>query len=78
MDTRRQPEDFDPFEPEPPAEAARLDAEAEAQFEAGEYVPHARMAEWLRASAQALKDGRSLPPEPPTEAQLARERTPIS
>ena len=74
VDTPQQPDDLDRFEPEDPEEAARLDAEAEAQFETGEYIPHERMAEWLRASMQAVKDGKPLPPEPPTEAELARER----
>ena len=72
--TRHRADDLDPFEPEDPAEAARLDAEAEAQVPTGEYVPHERMGPWILAFAQALREGKPLPPRPKTEAQLARER----
>jgi hypothetical protein len=51
-----------------------LDAKADAAFEAGEYVPHDRVAEWFRASIQAMKERRPVPVRPKTEAQLARER----
>jgi hypothetical protein len=75
MDTAKPPEqdDLDLYEPEGPEEAARLDAEAEAAFEAGQYVPHERVAPWLQASSQALNERKPLPPRPKTEAQLARE-----
>ena len=72
MDTPR-PDALDLFEPKDPAEAARLDAEAEAQFKAGEYVPHERVAAWIRSSVQALEGRQPLTPRPETEAQIARE-----
>ena len=63
MGTAKAPEQdvFDLYEPEDPAEAARLDAEADAAFEAGQYVPHERVVEWMQASIQALKGRRPLP-----------------
>ena len=78
MDTAKPPaqDDFDPYEPENPADTARLDAAADAAFKAGEYVPHERVAEWLHASIEANKDRKPLPARPKTEAQLARERGP--
>ena len=57
MDTAKPPEqdDFDLYEPEDLEEAARLDAEADAAFGAGGYVPHARGAsrDWWRRSPGA-------------------------
>lgn len=76
MGTAKAPEQdgFHLYAPEDPEEAARLDAEADAAFETGQYVPHERVAEWMQASIQALKERRPLPARPKTEAQLARER----
>lgn len=78
MDTAKAPEQdvSGLYEPEDKEEAARLDAEVDAAFEAGQYVPHERVAEWMQASIQALKERRPLPARPKTEAQLARERDP--
>ena len=40
------------------AEEARLDAEAEAAYQAGRYVPHERVREWLGK----LANGERVPP----------------
>ena len=76
MDTAKPREQnvFDRYEPEDPEEAARLDAEADAAFEAGQYVPHERVAQWMQVSIRALQQRQPLPARPETEAQLARER----
>jgi predicted transcriptional regulator len=41
----------------PPDEAveARLDAEAEAAYAAGQFVPHERVREWLKLLARGVK-----------------------
>lgn len=62
-------DELDPFEPEDPRTAARLDAEAAADEAAGELIPHDRMAQWLLALARGEH-----PPAPKTDAELARER----
>ncbi len=37
------------FDPLDEAEKARLDAAAEAEIEAGQFVPHDQVVEWLRS-----------------------------
>jgi hypothetical protein len=44
------------FEPEDPAVAARLDAEAEADVAAGRVVPHERVREWLMKLARGERE----------------------